>query len=504
MRNRIAHYLALAIVFLLVTISCLSSSEALPTVNPGAPYTAAVQTIYAEYTQAAGLTAVAQLTQISQGPTETLPPPSPPPTSVPTAIPTAVPPSPDPTSAYCDWADFVGDVTVPDNTELPPGAGFTKTWRLQNNGHCTWTPAYSLVFVGGDRMGDNTAVALPGIIRPGESVDVSIDLSAPDEAGIYRSNWMLRNPSGTLFGIGAEARGMIWAQIQVADLSSSDEYAYDFAANYCIASWRNDQEQLRCPGASGDAEGFVVLLSNPDLENRMEDEFALWTRPRISANGWIYGEYPPYRIEMGDYFIAEVGCLDDSPGCEVIFYLDYRTSDGLVKTLDSWQEVYDGRVTGVTIDLSPLAGSSVSFILNVNNRGVPEQANAFWLVPRIERFEQGELVYTWRRQGGANDTCDELRVYLTDGDRSGEAQAISCEDGLKELGSDSLTDRELDNVLDWVRSFAPFEGEVFEPSSGTPETVKIKFNGGGDAEAFTSDIEAINRYSRRMFTRISD
>jgi hypothetical protein len=504
MDHRRVHYLTFALVLLLVTMSCLSSTEVTPTVKPGASYTAAVQTLYAEYTQAAGITAVAQLTQMSQGPTATLPPPPPPATLVPTAVPTAIPPSPVPTPAYCDWAAFVGDVTIPDNTELPPGADFTKTWRLQNIGHCTWTPAYSLVFVGGDRMGDNTAVALPGIIGPGDSVDVSIDLTAPDESGIYRSNWMLRNPSGTLFGIGSDAQGVIWAQIQVADLSASDNYAYDFAANYCVAGWRNEQVQLRCPGTIGDPAGFVFLLEDPALEDRQEDELTLWTRPRTVPNGWIYGEYPPYGVEVGDYFVAEVGCLDDSPGCDGVFYLDYRTAGGVVRTLDSWREISDGRTTVIAVDLTSLAGSSINFILTVNNRGIPEQANAFWLAPRIERFGQGDLVYTWNREGGANDVCDELRVYLTDGSETGEAQAISCKDGLEPLGSDSLTDKELDTLLDWIRWFAPFEAEVFESSPGKPETVNINFNGGGDAEAYSSDIQAIDSYSRRIFTRITD
>src|SRR5688572_33446410 len=64
-----------------------------------------------------------------------------PPTSTPvrptnTAIPTA--------AAYCDWVAFIKDVTVPDGTQLSAGEVFTKTWRLQNRGTCTWTPDYML------------------------------------------------------------------------------------------------------------------------------------------------------------------------------------------------------------------------------------------------------------------------------------------------------------------------------------------------------------------------
>ena len=38
-------------------------------------------------------------------------------------------------------AEFVTDVTISDNTRLKPNQGFTKTWRLQNTGTCTWMVA---------------------------------------------------------------------------------------------------------------------------------------------------------------------------------------------------------------------------------------------------------------------------------------------------------------------------------------------------------------------------
>jgi len=55
---------------------------------------------------------------------------------------------------YCDHVQFVSDVTVPDGSSFTPGAAFTKTWQLKNIGTCTWTTSYSLVYAGGDQMGD--------------------------------------------------------------------------------------------------------------------------------------------------------------------------------------------------------------------------------------------------------------------------------------------------------------------------------------------------------------
>ena len=54
---------------------------------------------------------------------------------------------------YCDWIQYVADVTIPDGLPVDPGFVFKKTWRLKNIGTCTWTKSYKLVFVGGAQMG---------------------------------------------------------------------------------------------------------------------------------------------------------------------------------------------------------------------------------------------------------------------------------------------------------------------------------------------------------------
>ncbi len=124
-----------------------------------------------------------------------------------TAVPTAI--------AYCDWVAFVKDVTIPDGTQLSAGEAFTKTWRLQNRGTCTWTSDYMLVYTSGDQMGSTTAVRLPGNVPPGGTVDVSVTLTAPALNGYQRSYWMLRNPSGALFGSGNKANEAFYVEIKV-------------------------------------------------------------------------------------------------------------------------------------------------------------------------------------------------------------------------------------------------------------------------------------------------
>lgn len=144
---------------------------------------------------------------------------------LPTAIPatsTPVPATPVPTAtqvSYCEWAAFVKDVTIPDGTVLEPGETFTKVWRLKNRGTCTWTADYMLVFTSGAQMGGTTALRLPGNVLPGQTVDISVTLTAPASDGPYTGFWMLRNPSGTLFGSGDKANAAFYVDIIVKDQS---------------------------------------------------------------------------------------------------------------------------------------------------------------------------------------------------------------------------------------------------------------------------------------------
>ena len=135
----------------------------------------------------------------SVAPTETQPATA---TTIPTAtilpatntlVPTAT------TSTPCNLAGFIADVTVPDGTEFAGGDTFTKTWRLKNLGTCAWTTSYKMVFSHGDQMDGAGEVALPITVPPGQTIDLSINLKAPDAAGTYRGDYKLMDSSGNLF-----------------------------------------------------------------------------------------------------------------------------------------------------------------------------------------------------------------------------------------------------------------------------------------------------------------
>jgi uncharacterized protein YkwD len=155
--------------------------------------------------------------------TSTLPPTKPGltlPTQIPpTASPTSDPLTPHPTPSCRDSAVFVEDVTYPDNTRLKAGEKFTKTWKLQNTGTCPWS-GYSMAFVSGDKMGSLESVSVPET-EAKFTVEVSVDLTAPSDDGVYAANFELRNAKGESVPLGTEPT--FWVKIVVEDVSTSSE-----------------------------------------------------------------------------------------------------------------------------------------------------------------------------------------------------------------------------------------------------------------------------------------
>ncbi len=500
------------LVYTLLTLALLASAcgdltGTTTTQDTEALYTAAAETMVAEMTLQAADTAYARLTEPVRTPLAALltatstPKPSPtlpPPSALPPS-PTSLPPSPTSPPLPCDWADFVGDVSVPDNTSFPPGADFTKIWRLRNIGSCTWSSDYDLVFSGGDLMGAVRVQPLPRIVQPGETVDLAVALRAPASPGTYRGDWMLRSPSGNVFGISTNAQDSFWVQIRADQIGRADQYAFDFVANYCVADWSNGSERLNCPGAPTNNTAFLVLLEMPALETRVENEPALWTRPAPGRQGWIVGEYPPYQVRNGDHFVTEIGCLYDSPDCDLRFQLDYRASNGVVRNLGTWREAYDSTTTNINLDLSGLENRFVQFILSVNNLDDFQDANAFWFVPHIRNLvEINRVVLTW--QQNQKDVCYQLEIYLSNRN-SGTANAYFCQERSEYLGSTTLTSSELEKTVDSYDRLLSFNAEVYNAS--TEVLSSLVFSGGGRYEAVSVDIELLTSLAENLFNRIA-
>ncbi|GAB4504320.1 MAG: hypothetical protein Fur0043_13140 [Anaerolineales bacterium] len=286
-------------------------------------------------------------------------------------------------AATCDWAQFIADVTVPDGTSYAPGTAFRKTWRLKNIGSCTWTTSYALVFDSGEKMGAPAAVNFPSNVAPGQTVDLSVDMTAPSSAGHYFSYWKLRNASGVIFGIGSTANKAFWAEIYV---STSAGVGYDFTANAASATWSSAAGTLSFPGSDGNASGFALTKDKPKFESGVElGNPGLLVVPQNVYNGYIQGIYPAFRVEKGDRFQATIGCEYGATTCYVEYRLNYQIGSGAVKTFWTFREKYEGWTYNVNLNLDALAGQDVKFILFTSAYGSASGDRALWGNPIISR-----------------------------------------------------------------------------------------------------------------------
>ena len=113
-----------------------------------------------------------------------------------------------------DMAMYEGEA-IPDNTVFAPGQEFIKIWTLRNVGTCIWNPEYALVSVKGESMGGTSPSPIGKTVKPNNSIQVYLPQKAPDSPGEHQGFWMLRSPSGRLFGLGSKADVAFWVKIQV-------------------------------------------------------------------------------------------------------------------------------------------------------------------------------------------------------------------------------------------------------------------------------------------------
>jgi hypothetical protein len=216
--------------------------ETQPTPDTAAISTAAAQTVEARFT----LQAVLQNT-------ETPPPPL---AGTPVAAATSTlgyPPTlttepglPTPTSngKACYVMTFLADITIPDGMIIAPGANFTKTWRVRNDGNCVWDKNYSVVLDQGDAMSTVTNFPLTKVVNPGDSLDISIDMTAPTVDGIYSGYWHIATPYGGYIGIAGYNQSLF---VKVHVTAKSNRY---FGADNVVYDWtRKPQKGCTNDGA---------------------------------------------------------------------------------------------------------------------------------------------------------------------------------------------------------------------------------------------------------------
>lgn len=278
----------------------------------------------------------------------------------------------------CNLAGFVSE-TVPDGSLFTPGSAYTKTWTLRNEGSCTWTKDYDVVFVGGSSMNTPASQALTEKnIAPGETVTISMPLTAPVTAGAFRAEFKLRSADGVIFAF-KNVENTFWIEIQVRGDS------INLADSFCSATWTNGISTLPCPGKASDSRGFVYSDPEPLLENGAKDnEAALWLGLRNANDSYLQATFPAMVIPYNARFTTVLGCLRGNTACDVEFSLHYLDSSGNLQELGKWTENHNGQIQHVMVDLSSFGGRQTTIVLRLKANGSPAGDVVHLLKPMIQ------------------------------------------------------------------------------------------------------------------------
>ena len=285
-----AKILLLFLVFMLGLSACNLPDGQAEKNDPNIVFTAAAQTAAVQLTEAAKPN-----TSSTQNPIKLL------------ASPTVAPPNPTllpiktPTEDNCDSAKFITDVTVLDDTIFPPGQSFTKTWRIKNEGTCTWTSDYDFVFASGEQMGGVSSKPMMGSVAPGSTVDISVDLISPTQDGSYVGNWKIRNNKNILFA-------KVYVQIKVKSGDFAVTSVTNINSSY-VASSGAELSAKVTTNKAGNVEYHWILRESgqADLKTSVEEiEFstggtkkveALWKGCPHAGNfvAYLYIDYPNHQ-----------------------------------------------------------------------------------------------------------------------------------------------------------------------------------------------------------------
>ncbi len=295
--------------------------------------TFAAQTVEARLTSAAEQNPPPDIEQPSETPPPTdtaVPEPTGSPTN--TAIPTQ-------TEVPCNRAAFVSDVTIPDGTLLGKGDDFTKTWRLRNTGSCTWNASYQLIFKEGDAMGGPASKQLtPGNVSPGQTVDISVDLEAPNSNGEYRGDWLIRSDAGIVFGVGTSGEVSFYVEIEVGSPTATPYPVLSTGKFDVPQTWTVDLDD----GSVGGGDDFrfdaisalvkyikptgatmKVMGGVPSLNDCMTTTLS---SNQIDFFGLSVGDYFCYKTNDGNYGRLEIENITFSGGTHTIRF-DHKTWD---------------------------------------------------------------------------------------------------------------------------------------------------------------------------------
>lgn len=107
--------------------------------------------------------------------------------------------------------------TIPDGANYQPGQVFHKTWTIKNGGSRIWNAEYGLAItstkLANETLGSLEKIPLPHAVKPGEIVEIGVDLIAPEQNGQYTVYYQLMDETET-----PVPNSQIWVSITVGNI----------------------------------------------------------------------------------------------------------------------------------------------------------------------------------------------------------------------------------------------------------------------------------------------
>jgi hypothetical protein len=258
---------------------------------------------------------------------------------------------------------FVADVTIPDDTVIQPGAKFTKTWRVQNSGTRAWGQGFTMKFAGGVNMSGKNSHALPAA-QPGQKVDISIAMTAPDNPGIHYADWRFHDDQGEIFG------EIIYVRIEVPWLPGNS---------------------LVPPVSQRDPRWADKRLGQPGSNLTIGQWGCLLTCYAMIANTFGYQDTP---AQLNDHMVRRGGFMDvnvtkwnalSTVYSDIVYGGKLGSSPEVINHIDA--SLLEGRPVAVQVDFTsstPYTDNDQHWVLIVGKDGDDYRINDPWLLPAQE------------------------------------------------------------------------------------------------------------------------
>ncbi len=118
-------------------------------------------------------------------------------------------------------ATLLESLDVLDGTAVLPTSIFQKTWVLKNSGRFSWSTGkkYSFQYVSGESFGIVSPQDIPSgeIIEPGENMNITISLTAPQKTGEFIGYFRMHQESSGFFG------DVVWVKVVVVTDTEEQE-----------------------------------------------------------------------------------------------------------------------------------------------------------------------------------------------------------------------------------------------------------------------------------------